>query len=214
METNKPILYTAQQFWGAAVAAQRINGHYVKRHSNTTSNYDVMVKCLQENTVTSEDIEQGMKVRDFFQGLMFQFIQGTLQEFMLAAFNASTPENFSLKQREAYLIASLPQTYLREIEKRNSRDLIDSLEEKSQPYSQPGSKLPDNFVVTIVTCTFNNKYGNFSVNALHENYLFFFWSHRAFTPNAKVVIHGKVQQHYHNQTTQISVISAEEIKQE
>jgi hypothetical protein len=89
---QKPVVnYNADDVWGAAVAAQRINGKYVKLSMisesdpaiNQQSNRQIVNSFLADPfTITDEDREQGKQVRTFFQAYTFKILQGkALTEF-------------------------------------------------------------------------------------------------------------------------------------
>ena len=90
---QKPVVnYNADDVWGAAVAAQRINGKYVKLSMisesdpaiNQQSNRQIIEALLADPfSITDEDREQGVKVRAFFQAYTFKILQGkALSEFL------------------------------------------------------------------------------------------------------------------------------------
>ena len=83
---QKPVLnLVADNVWGAACQAQRINGSYVKlsvlteedKTSNKLSNRQLIESFMVDsNLITEEDMEQGKKVRAFYQALTFKILQG------------------------------------------------------------------------------------------------------------------------------------------
>ena len=89
------VQYAVDLVWGAAVAAQRINGAYVKETlyrfdeaQNTTvvqqrRNRDVMTDMLANPAeVTAEDIKAGQECRNFLQNdITFRALKNRLTEF-------------------------------------------------------------------------------------------------------------------------------------
>lgn len=215
MKTISETTYPAADVWAAAVAAQRINKKYISRNTYSTdpSNYDIMRKLLRfelSNCITDDDRVQAVIIREFFQNLMFGYLQGSLAEFMTAAFHASTVENISVGIRGAMpIIASLPSTWENEQKKIANRAIIDALEAASTPWGKVGQVLPDNFDVKIVTCVYSKKYGTWAVNAVQDNHLFFFWSNEAIEVGKIVRLAGKVKKHYKGQTTQLAIFGKE-----
>jgi len=120
---QKPVLnFNADDVWGAAVAAQRINGAYVKlsalsesdKEFNKLSNRQLVESLLVDShLITEEDREQAKKVRAFYQALTFKILQGKhLNEFdnnaMVLANRDVITSNYDLA-----VIASLPSCYER-----------------------------------------------------------------------------------------------------
>ena len=114
--------YNADDVWGAAVQAQRINGSYVKltmiSESDPTltklSNRMIVEKLLADPfTITDEDREQGKKVRAFFQAYTFKILQGkALNEFNNTAMLISNRDVIT-STYDVAVIASLPSSYER-----------------------------------------------------------------------------------------------------
>ena len=114
--------YNADDVWGAAVQAQRINGSYVKLTMisesdpalTKLSNRMIVEKLLADPfTITDEDREQGKKVRAFFQAYTFKILQGkALNEFNNTAMLISNRDVIT-STYDVAVIASLPSSYER-----------------------------------------------------------------------------------------------------
>jgi len=116
--------HNADDVWSAAVAAQRINGSYVKLAmisesdpSLTKLSNRMLVERLlvDQSGITDEDREQGKKVRAFYQGYTFKILKGTrLSEFdntaMLIANRDVIESTYDIA-----VIASLPSCYERSV---------------------------------------------------------------------------------------------------
>lgn len=128
---QKPVLnFNADDVWAAAVAAQRINGAYIKLSMisesdpsfNQQSNRQIVEALLADTfSITDEDREQGKKVRSYFQAYTFKILQGKeLSEFnntaMLIANRDVITSTYDLA-----VICSLPSSY----EKASKRDDVD-----------------------------------------------------------------------------------------
>ena len=77
--------FNADDVWGAACQAQRINGTYIKEGQTSELNPDVICKTNRQlafellgdtTQITDADREQGKKVRAFYQALTFKILQG------------------------------------------------------------------------------------------------------------------------------------------
>ena len=121
-----PLNIVADTVWGAACQAQRINGSYVKLsvlsesdpQTNKLSNRQIVENLLVDPTqITEEDMEQGRKVRAFYQGLTFKILKGIkLNEFDNTAMLLANREVVDSKYDIA-VIASLPSCYERGVKR-------------------------------------------------------------------------------------------------
>ena len=120
---QKPVLnLVADNVWGAACQAQRINGSYVKlsvlteedKTSNKLSNRQLIESFMVDsNLITEEDMEQGKKVRAFYQAFTFKILQGKhLNEFDNNAMVISNRDVIT-STYDLAVIASLPSCYER-----------------------------------------------------------------------------------------------------
>jgi hypothetical protein len=126
---QKPVLnFNADDVWGAACAAQRINGSYIKLSMisesdpaiNQQSNRQIVEGLLADTfNISDEDREQGKKVRKYFQGFTFKILQGkALSEFNNTAMLISNRDVIT-SSYDVAVIASLPNTYQKSIERDN-----------------------------------------------------------------------------------------------
>ena len=120
---QKPVLnLVADNVWGAACQAQRINGSYVKlsilteedKSSNKLSNFQMIETFMVDSSlITEEDMEQGKKVRAFYQAFTFKILQGKhLNEFDNNAMVISNRDVIT-STYDLAVIASLPSCYER-----------------------------------------------------------------------------------------------------
>ena len=120
---QKPVLnLVADNVWGAACQAQRINGSYVKlsvlteedKSSNKLSNRQMIETFMVDSSlITEEDMEQGKKVRAFYQAFTFKILQGKhLNEFDNNAMVISNRDVIT-STYDLAVIASLPSCYER-----------------------------------------------------------------------------------------------------
>jgi len=119
---QKPVLnIPAENVWGAACQAQRINGSYVKvsvlsddKASNKLSNRQMIESFMVDTSlITEEDMDQGKKVRAFYQAFTFKILKGTrLSEFDNTAMLISNRDVIE-SNYDVAVIASLPSCYER-----------------------------------------------------------------------------------------------------
>ena len=125
--------YNADDVWGAACAAQRINGSYIKLSvisesdpaTTKLSNRMVIEQLLADlSGITDKDREQGKKVRAFYQAYTFKILQGKqLSDFdntsMLIANREVITGNYDVA-----VIASLPSCYERGVVRQSADQRI------------------------------------------------------------------------------------------
>jgi len=125
--------YNADDVWGAACAAQRINGSYIKLSmvsesdpaTTKLSNRMIVEQLLTDlSGITDEDREQGVKVRAFYQAYTFKILQGKqLSDFdnnaMLIANRDVITGNYDVA-----VIASLPSCYERGVVRQSADQRI------------------------------------------------------------------------------------------
>ena len=112
--------HNADDVWGAAVQAQRINGSYIKLSMISESDPDltklsnrmIVEKLLADPfTITDEDREEGKKVRSFYQAYTFKILQGKrLSEFDNTAMLIANRDVIE-STYDVAVIASLPSCY-------------------------------------------------------------------------------------------------------
>ena len=192
----------ASTAWAAAVAAQRINGGYMKfiePSKNDETNRQIMERLIAApDQLTDEDKELGEEVRSYFKGLMFQIISGKkLNDFLNTALTIANRDIIEDKFDIA-VIASLPQSY----EKAKGMDnAMNKIRFASGGYAGAvGEKITCN--VEILKVIFSQRWNSFVVNAINdqEQVLFFFTGKGQFTAGQTMKIQGKVKAHRDNQT--------------
>ena len=118
--------YPAEQVWGLAVLAFRLNKGYVKALAPDLEAHKTNRQVIEENLrnttpILDSDIEEGKKIRQYFQALTFKVIEGkTLTPFLKQAMEIAEREHITSNLALA-TIASLPATY----EKMTKRDDVD-----------------------------------------------------------------------------------------
>lgn len=118
--------HNADDVWGAAVQAQRINGSYIKLSMISESDPDltklsnrmIVEKLLADPfTITDEDREEGKKVRSFYQAYTFKILQGKrLSEFDNTAMLIANRDVIE-STYDVAVIASLPSCYERGVKR-------------------------------------------------------------------------------------------------
>ena len=201
--------HNADDVWSAAVAAQRINGSYVKLSMISESDPDltklsnrmIVEKLLVDQSgITNEDREQGKKVRAFYQGFTFKILQGKrLSEFdntaMLIANRDVIEGNYDVA-----VIASLPSCY--------ERGVVRQTADQRVSFATGGiiGKLTDKVSVSIevLKSIYSQKWMTYYVTGITNDDQVVFFAYKSELPIGKMYdIYGTVKAHRDN-TTQLN----------
>ena len=214
------IQYSVDNVWGAAVAAQRINGSYVKEtmykldeNTNTTvvhklRNRDIMVDILANPArLTVEDIAQGQECRKFLQNdITFRALKNKLTEFDSAVSKclAVTDDFDSVKHKyELAVVACLPQSHARTLERQAVQDRV--RQTSGDLVGMPGDKVQ--LDVEIMKSNYSQQWNTWYATAVTEdNRAVYFAYRQELGRGTKCTIHGTVKAH-RDGTTQLNRVS-------
>jgi hypothetical protein len=208
--------FTADQVWGLAVAADRINGGYFKESywECPAPKFDavkikeankVMVKTwLAQNDfsqMTNEDIEKGQAFRNHFKGYLFKSLSKKISGFEQSALKIAQMETFNGSNLlEFAIISCLPASARRDKESlAHQREVIAS----TQLEGLPGQKIISE--VQIIKCSFNQNYNKYRITGLMGESFVDFWYKSEL--QGQVKIKGKIKAHRENNTTQLHYVS-------
>ena len=201
--------HNADDVWGAACAAQRINGSYVKLSMisesdpalTKLSNRMIVEKLLTDTSgITDEDREQAKKVRAFYQALTFKILQGKrLNEFdntaMLLANRDVIKGNYDIA-----VIASLPSCYERGVVRQTADQRVSFA--TGGLIGKVGDKVST--TVEIVKSIFSQKWMTNYVTGITGDDQVVFFAYKSELPVGKMFdIYGTVKAHRDN-TTQLN----------
>jgi hypothetical protein len=199
---QRPVLnLQADDVWGAACAAQRINGNYTKyipEGEQGETNRQIIDNFLANtDLITEADREQGQLVRTYYKGLTFKILQGKkLNDFdntaMVIANRDVIESNYDVA-----VIASLPSCYERAVK----RDTINRKLENASGglIGRVGDKVKVN--VEVVRCTFSQQWMTHFVSGVTTNDQAVFFAHKAPIDIGKLIIaQGTVKRHGENMT--------------
>jgi hypothetical protein len=205
---KKPVLnYNANDVWAAACQAQQVNNGYVKIStltenqltSGVRSNREIIVSLMEDTTqITDENREQGLKVRQYYQGLTFKVLKGIkLNDFdnnvMLISNRDVITENFDLA-----VIASLPNSYVRAV----ARDNVDQrIKFATGGYiSKPGLKATL-IKLEVLKSIFSHRYNvNFITGVTPADEVVFFSYKESIPVGQNIIVNGTVKAHRDNST--------------
>lgn len=199
--------YPAELVFGAACAAQRINGEYIKgvkwpdvlAPGSKTCNRQLMLQLLspEYGPLDEADMEQGRQVRRYFQALTFKIMSGkVLSDFDNNALALSNRDELATVY-ELAVVCSFPSSYLRG----TARDTIENRVKFAAGgfIGTVGDKV--NLTVEILRSFYSQQWATYYVTAMTADDQALFFSHKLPPANNTTVqITGTVKSHRDNQT--------------
>jgi len=215
------VTHSVDNVWGAAVAAQRINGSYVKEtqykvdpemSSNTVvdkrRNRDIMVDILANPAqLTVEDIAQGQECRKFLQNdITFRALKNKLTEFdgSVSKVLAVTEEFDTVKHKlELAVVACLPASHQRALERQAVQERV--RQTSGAVIGNPGDKVT--LAVEIVKSNYSQQWNTwYATGVTADNSAVFFAYRQELAKGAKHTIQGTVKAH-RDGSTQLNRVS-------
>jgi hypothetical protein len=213
--------YSVEDVWGAAIAAQRVNGEYVKEGRNTYGdngqvlstirrNRDIMLEFLHNpSNLTVHDVEAGEIVRKWLQhDLTFRALKSKLTEFDTATQKCLAVQDcfYTVSQRyELAVVAALPNVYAKAKAREATQDRI--TQTSGELIGNVGDKVTMNLEVirTVFSKTWNV---NFVTAITEDNRAVFFSNKEKFDAGTHLSIRGTVKAHKDGQTqlNRVSII--------
>jgi hypothetical protein len=205
--------FTPGQVWGLAVEADRINDGYIKEAVYVYENNcqkmvkqanKLMVKqWLREGHVPSDsDIEQGLEVRHYFNGLLLKQISGKINDFERQALRIAQMEEFAGNNMlEFAIISCLPSSARREQERTElKRELFTSV----QLDGNVGDVIRGD--IEVVGCSFSSMYNKFKVKARMGEAFVDFWFGTPLDKGATRTVQAKIKAVRGDKTTALNYV--------
>jgi len=208
------IKHSVDNVWGAAVAAQRINGSYLKetqyrfdQDKNTSvvekqRNRDIMFDILANPAVlTVEDIAQGRECRKFLQqDITLRGLKSKLTEFdtVISRVIAVSEEFDSVTHKyELAVVASLPASHQRSL----ARQDVDSRVRQTTGAYVGAVDAKFESDVEVVSANYSHTYNIFWVTAITQDNQAVFFSYKSkLTTGSWIRIRGTVKAHRDGKT--------------
>ena len=212
-------MFTADQVWGLAVAADRINEGYFKEPVWTQPDNDLtgpmvlvkdanklMVKqWLRTNnfTVATEaDIEKGREVRNYFNGFLLKQISGKINEFEQQALRIAQMDEFTGRHMLEFAIVScLPSVMIRD---QSRNELAREVRYSTQLTGNVGDKIQGE--IEVVKCYYSKDYDKFRVTAKLVDSFVDFWYNSNLEAGQKLSIKAKIKSVRGDNTTQLNFV--------
>jgi hypothetical protein len=207
-------MFTADQVWGLAVEADRINGGYTKDAVWGQSDSGeskllkqankVMVKqWLRDNRQPSvDDVEQGREIRNYFNGFLLKQISGKINDFEQQALRIAQMDEFTGKNLLEFAIASCLPSTMRRDQERN--DLAREVRHSTQLTGAVGDKIQGE--IEIVKCYYSKDYDKYRVTAKLVDSFVDFWYNSNLEAGQKLSIKAKIKSVRGDNTTQLNFV--------
>ena len=204
-------MFTADQVWGLAVAADRINEGYFKEpefepDSNTLvrkANKTMVKDWLRENNfsaATAADIETGRSVRNYFNGFLLKELSGKINDFERQALKIAQKDEFTGRDMFDFAVVScLPAAMLRDQAK---KELTTEIRFSTQLAAAVGDRVQGD--IEVIKCYWNQNYGKWRVTARMRESFVDFWASEEF--EGTVSIKAKVKAQRGDNTTQLNYV--------
>ena len=212
------VKHSVDNVWGAAIAAQRINGSYVKaamydyddngpkivKHRNR----DIMTNILANPAqLTVEDIAQGQECRKFLQqDITFRALQNRLTEFDSSVSKVlAVEDDFDTDKHklELAVVACLPQSHARALERQATQERV--RQTSGDVIGTPGDKV--RLDVEIIKSNFSQQWNTwYATGVTQDNSAVFFAYRQELARGVKHTITGTVKAH-RDGSTQLNRVS-------
>ena len=208
-------MFTADQVWGLAVAADRINGGYLKEDEwlpNATppcrgreANKKMVKDWLRTGAfseATAEDIEKGRVIRNYFNGFLLKQISGKINDFEQQALRIAQMDEFTSRNMLEFAIVScLPSVMIRD---QSRNDLAREVRNSTQLTGNVGDKIQGE--IEVVKCYYSKDYDKYRVTAKLVDSFVDFWYNSNLEAGDRISIKAKIKSVRGDNTTQLNFV--------
>ena len=208
-------MFTADQVWGLAVAADRINGGYFKEdvyvmenqcQKRITEANKLMVKGWLRTGAFSEattaDVEKGREIRSYFNGFLLKQISGKINDFEAQALRIAQIDEFTPKNMLEFAIVScLPSVMIRD---QSKNEIAREVRNSTQLTGAVGDKIQGE--IEVVKCYYSKDYDKYRVTAKLVDSFVDFWYNSNLEAGQKLSIKAKIKSVRGDNTTQLNFV--------
>jgi hypothetical protein len=212
-------MFTADQVWGLAVAADRINEGYFKepvwkQPDNDLTGPMVLVKdankllvkhWLRTNNFTAAseaDIEKGREVRNYFNGFLLKQISGKINEFEQQALRIAQIDEFTGKNMLEFAVVScLPSVMIRD---QSRNELAREVRGSTQLQGAVGDKIQGE--IEVVKSYYSKDYNKYRITAKLVDSFVDFWYNSNLEAGTRLSIKAKIKSVRGDNTTQLNFV--------
>jgi hypothetical protein len=204
--------FTANHVWALAVAADRINGGYVKedvfdfevdqRSPVKMANKKMVKQWLRENVnpTTESDTAAGEQCRSYFKTFLMRELAGKISEFERTALKIAQKDEFTSRDMYDFAVIScLPSVMLRDQQRQEIRREMFTAE---QLEGEPGDQIVGS--INVISSSWSVNYGKWIVKArMGESFVDFWFKEQL---QGEVRVKAKIKQHRGDKTTQLNFV--------
>jgi hypothetical protein len=209
-------MFTADQVWGLAVAADRINEGYFKEPvwGQSDSGESKVVKDANKllvkqwlrtnnfSVATEADVEKGREIRNYFNGFLLKQISGKINEFEQQALRIAQMDEFTGKNMLEFAIVScLPSVMIRD---QSRNELAREVRASTQLQGAVGDKIQGE--IEVVKCYYSKDYDKYRVTAKLVDSFVDFWYNSNLETGQKLSIKAKIKSVRGDNTTQLNFV--------
>jgi hypothetical protein len=209
-------MFTADQVWGLAVAADRINEGYFKEPvwGQSDSGVSKVIKDANKLMVkqwlrtgnftaaTAEDIAKGQEIRNYFNGFLLKQISGKINEFEQQALRIAQMDEFTNRNMLEFAIVScLPSVMIRD---QSRNELAREVRHSTQLTGAVGDKIQGE--VEVVKCYYSQEYNKYRITAKLVDSFVDFWYNSNLNAGDRVSIKAKIKSVRGDNTTQLNFV--------
>jgi hypothetical protein len=205
-------MFTASHVWALAVAAQRINGDYLKepvydfnvdqQKPVKEANKALVKKWLREgiNPTTELDIAEGEECRNYIKGWLMRELAGKITDFERQALKIAQKEEFTTRDMYDFAVVScLPSSVARD---RNHQEIKREVYHSEQLVGNIGDIIVGE--VTVVKSSFSQMYNKYKISGRMGESFIDFWF--AAPLEGSVRIKGKIKAVRGDKTTALNYV--------
>ncbi len=209
-------MFTADQVWGLAVAADRINEGYFKEPvwGQSDSGESKVVKDANKllvkqwlrtnnfSVATEADVEKGREIRNYFNGFLLKQISGKINEFEQQALRIAQMDEFTGKNMLEFAIVScLPSVMIRD---QSRNELAREVRASTQLQGAVGDKIQGE--IEVVKCYYSKDYDKYRVTAKLVDSFVDFWYNSNLEAGDRISIKAKIKSVRGDNTTQLNFV--------
>jgi hypothetical protein len=209
-------MFTADQVWGLAVAADRINEGYFKEPvwGQSDSGESKIIKDANKlmvkqwlrtnnfSAATAEDIAKGQEIRNYFNGFLLKQISGKINEFEQQALRIAQMDEFTSRNMLEFAIVScLPSVMIRD---QSRNELAREVRNSTQLQGAVGDKIQGE--IEVVKCYYSKDYDKYRVTAKLVDSFVDFWYNSNLEAGQKLSIKAKIKSVRGDNTTQLNFV--------
>jgi hypothetical protein len=210
-------MFTSDQVWGLAVAADRINEGYFKEPVWSTpedatppkviknANKLMVKQWLRTNNFTAAseaDIDKGREVRNYFNGFLLKQISGKINEFEQQALRIAQMDEFTGKNMLEFAVVScLPSVMIRD---QSRNELAREVRGSTQLQGAVGDKIQGE--IEVVKSYYSKDYNKYRITAKLVDSFVDFWYNTNLEAGTRLSIKAKIKSVRGDNTTQLNFV--------